>query len=245
MPHLGEEIARRRAELNLTDSDLARSTGMHLAVLWRLEDTGKLEPLSVSQVDSLESKLGLPLLEQRNARQSWSKTEKRDAKTIGAFLRSAEGEGAWTREDLAICLKWNLSRMQTAVNVLDRQLRESGLMLATDSRGVMSIDALQNESLSVDSLPAGDVELSMSDDDLEIVLDLADYWLQQASRPLDDFDAEDRKRIARMLKLGILDHASGVLTLSAVTADALDPMLRDTRPYIGWSRRPSSRNRTP
>lgn len=243
MPHLGEEIARRRAELNLTDSDLARSTGMHLAVLWRLEDTGKLEPLSVSQVDSLESRLGLPLFERRNTRESVSNAEKRDAKTIGAFLRSAEGEGTWTREDLAIALEWNLSRMRTATALLDRQLRESGLMLVVDSRGVMSIDAVQNKDLSVGSLPAGDVELEMSDDDLEIVLDLADYWLQNAIRPLDDFDVADRKRIARLLKLGILDHASGVLTLSAVAADALDPILRDTRPYIGWSRRPSARNR--
>ncbi len=244
MPHLGEEIARRRAELNLTDSDLARSTGMHLAVLWRLEDTGKIESLSVSQVDSLESRLGLPLFEQRDTREPSSKTEKSDAKTIGAFLRSAEGEGAWTREDLAMSLEWNLSRMKTATDLLDRQLRESGLMLTTDARGVMSIEALQNQALRIESLPAGDDDLEMSDDDLEIVLDLADYWLQRASRPLDSFDAADRKRIARLLKLGILDHSNGVLTLSAVAADALDPILRDTRPYIGWSRRPSARKRS-
>lgn len=244
MSHLGEKIARRRAELNLTDWDLAHSTGMHLSVLWRLEDSGSIDSLSLAQVDSLESRLGLPLLEGRAFREPPAEGAQNDAKEIGALLRAVEGEGRWTRDDLAIGLGWNLPRMTAATETLDKQLRNSGLMLAIDAGGVMSIAALETPVQVVDALPAGDDELQLSDEDLEIVLDLADLWHQRQRRPISDFTEEDRKRIARMLKLGILDHANGVLTISAVTAEALDPILQDTRPYIGWSRRPSARTRT-
>lgn len=219
----GRLVRDRRIELGWKATDLARAAGLHAGVVDRIEKDEDIDLLSLRQLQALGEALGIdPMAEL--GKPDAADYDREDVRALGAMLHRAGRPVSIS--DAAQAFGWTINRVQAAVDQLGREARRSGCSVVRSRRGIhLRADTNSDAKRAAQSMPRTVSESTMSQQDVDLVLDVAECWGEQLCRPVDSYADDDRRRIAKLIDAGILVAEEHFVTLSPTTVESLKPVL--------------------
>lgn len=216
------DIDTRWIELGLDEETLAARVGCSRGALNVAKKEGRIDHLSVGAVRALESILGLELYHPTVA----AETADHDAQ-IGALLAGA-ADGL-NLDSIANTLNLSAELVEKAAVRVRRQLESAGVTLV-EQDGRLRLAPASGASRSTAAMAHFTLE-ELSDDDLEIVLDVWVAEEVERSRRFSDFSETDSETIRSLVSQGVLGADGDRLVLSGVVAASFAPLRRVRIPY--------------
>lgn len=219
------ELDARWVELGLDEDSLSDLVGCSPAGVTNASRQGSVDHLSVRALRRLEAVLGVDLYKPHDE----SESNDVDAQ-IGALL--ANHPGGIELDAIASALHVSADRASAGILRIRRRLagvgmtvveRERKLKLSASAEATQSRAAMELFALS-----------DLSDDEIEIVLDIWVAVELQTSRRLNAFSKTDHGLIGALVARGVLTVGGDAIQLSEIVAQSLAPLGRIQLPYRGF-----------
>lgn len=224
----GELIRQRRIELGITPREVARRAGVHASVLRNVEASGSVEALSVRQLRAIESVTGVSVAQLlRSTSEQVTESAGSDSAALGALLLKRQHEFGLTPPTIARSFGWDLRRFELAKEALSIQLLSSGGKIVEGEDGALEIvNAQSSEVALAEELIFEQPEaFELDDDQLSILLDVADCHDFRIFRLYSEYSERDRRRIADLVAVGILETNGDCVELSPRSVVSMEPIM--------------------
>lgn len=212
--------------LGLTEEDLAAKVGCPSAHIARAEREGNVEHLSVGHLRRFEATIGVDLY----AHAACGEKAQELTAMVGAFL--ADRPGGATLDEISEAFRIPPGVADVTIAALRNQLVGFGMTVVCPN-GTFRIGSAAESAHFVARLESFALD-SLSDDEVEIVLDIWIAEVQDAMRMLTAYTQEDRHLIAGLIGRGVVLANGNAVALNEVVFDSLRPLLVSRLPYRDW-----------
>lgn len=201
---------------------------MHVSVLRNVEASGSVEALSVRQLRAIESVTGISVAELlRTTSENVCESAGADSAALGALLLKRQHEFGLTPPTIARSFGWDLRRFELAKESLAGQLLASGGKLVEGEDGALEIVNAQfsEVALAEQVIFEQPGAFELDDDQLSILLDVADCHDFRVFRLYSEYSERDRRRIADLVAVGLLETRGDCVELSPRAVVGMEPIL--------------------